>query len=128
MTYVANHTNKRCYVSCGDRCTCGGGDFLPELPNKMENRTVVRISTSFWSSNGTLNVKKSIRLLVKKSNGDHSIFEDASCVGAESALKSITNLDSVEDGVYEIVVRVLGRDFESGYPDDWEYVLYPYSG
>lgn len=127
MTYVSNDTNKRCFVSCGDRCTCGG-NFLPELPNKIENRTVVRISTSFWSSNGTLNVKKSIRLLVKKSNGDHLIFEDASCVGAESALKSITNLDSVEDGVYEIVVRVLGRDFESGYPDDWEYVLYPYSG
>ena len=45
----------------------------------------------------------------------------------ELFLGRITNLDVVGDGLYYLDVINEYRDWESGYVEDWEYKLVPYT-
>ena len=51
--------------------------------------------------------------------------EDISGAGPDLAYKQITNLDKCEDGVYELAVTNISRDWETGYVDDYDYELVP---
>lgn len=35
---------------------------------------------------------------------------------------------SVPEGIYELVYTNIGYDFDTGYPDTWDYKLIPYNG
>lgn len=89
------------------------------------HRCVIRIRTTWWNDKRGLHTKKSLTFLQRQCVGYNILEDDADIVGAESVIDKITNLDSCSDGVYEVRVCNEYRDWETGYVDDWEYVLIP---
>ena len=102
-------------------------DFSSSLQQKDEDFVVVRVSTSYWSDENGMYTRKNLRYLKRKSRGFNVLAEDASQIGAEDTLTRINNLDTVEDGVYRVVVINERRDWETGQVEDWSYSLFPWS-
>lgn len=95
-------------------------------PKPPESCCVVRLKTSVWSDKRGLNVKRSLQYLRKKSYGYNILEEDVGMMGAEDAHRSIENIDSCEDGIYEVIACNLSHDWESGHVDDYDLRLIPY--
>ena len=87
-------------------------------------RQFVRVSTSAWIDDRGIHIKKDIGTLKRRTDFD-LLKEDALNIGAHDALKKIVNLDSIEDGVHEVVVLPGPIDYFSGCIEDWEYKLVP---
>jgi len=92
----------------------------------MENLVVVRVTTSYWSDKSGLHQKKSVIPIKRKCRGYNTLMEDASDIGVEEVVTRILNLDSVDDGVYEVILFNMFRDPESGYVEGYDYKLVPY--
>lgn len=92
----------------------------------MENKTILRLRTLYWHDFGSLHIKKTLTVLKRKSSGINMILEDCQQIGAEETIPRINNLDSCVDGIYELVVDHVGRDWETGCIEDWDYTLIPY--
>jgi hypothetical protein len=92
----------------------------------VPNRVIVRLRTTAWYDGKSLHVKKSLTFLRRKCSGFNFLEEDLSCAGATDVLPMLTNLDSCEDGIYEIIHRNISRDWESGIVDGWDYKLGPF--
>ena len=88
------------------------------------HRTVVRLSTSWWSDNRGLYQRKSLTYLKRKSSGFNCLEEEINNIGAVDAQEYILNFDKCEDGVYEVVANY-GTD-EFGHVDEVDYTLVPY--
>jgi hypothetical protein len=73
-----------------------------------------------------MHYKKSLRVLKRKSWGMNILQEECSMAGAEECARNILNFLDVEDGIYELVVCNVSRDYESGYVDDWDLELIPF--
>ena len=93
---------------------------------EQTSTVVVRVTTSSWTSKGCVHQTRSIRFLKRKSEGFNFVEEDASTMGAEYVMDAITNLNTVEDGVYEVVMADIFTDHETGYVEDYTYKLIPY--
>lgn len=65
-------------------------------------------------------------LLKRLSGEDPYLLHDLDAVGEELVIKSINNLDEVEDGIYSIITTDVKTDWETGYVDDYKYKLVPY--
>ena len=83
---------------------------------------IVRVSTSYWSDGESINCKRTIRRLKRKSSGN--VFDRID--DAEEEARLIKGFHSVEDGIYHLKVVNVSYDIESGYADDWDYELVPY--
>lgn len=92
---------------------------------KKEWQLVVRISTSFFESKHGLTYQRQIRYLKRKSFGWNPLEDEFRNIG-EEALATITNLSSVKDGIYEVVLNSISTDWETGYSDYWDWKLIPY--
>ena len=53
--------------------------------------------------------------------------ENAANIGAKGVLEKIVNLAECEDGLYEVVTCNPSTDWETGYIDDYDYELVPFS-
>ncbi len=76
--------------------------------------------TSYLTKNG-FEVKKSL-YFYKKPNPEHLIEcfeEDADNEG----IYTINNLHLLDSGIYELIVTDITYDWETGYPDSWEWEL-----
>lgn len=93
---------------------------------EKQSRLVVRVSTSTWQDKNGLYSRKNIKFLKRKSLGFNMLLEEADSIGAEDVVASITNLNDVGDGVYEVIVCNEYREWESGLVEDWDYKLIPY--
>ena len=91
----------------------------------MSDKEVVRVRTSVWSDRRGLYVKRSVAFLRKQSTGTGPLYEEISAVGAEQAVARILNLDTCEDGIYQVVLCNQKRDWETGYIDDYDFRLEP---
>lgn len=96
------------------------------INKQKENQVVVRVETTFWHDARGAYKKKSLKVLKRKSFGYNYLLEECSMVGTYDCLMNITNLDNVLDGIYEVVVCNVSRDWESGYVDDWDLKLVPF--
>jgi limonene-1,2-epoxide hydrolase len=94
---------------------------------KEEPRTVVRLLTTSWWDGKGLHIKRSLTVLRRRSMGHCQIEEDVSAVGATETAALIENLDDCKDGVYEVVLCNVRRDWETGYIDSWGYKLLPFT-
>lgn len=94
---------------------------------KKEHQTVVRVVTTAWLDKKGLHTKRSLNVLKRKSFGQNCLEEECSAIGAEEAIANVININEVEDGVYEVIVCNVSRDFESGCVDDWELKLVPFN-
>lgn len=97
------------------------------LCNPIDNAVIVRVQTDYWSNGRGLFQKKSLLFLKRKSTGHNFIEEDASCAGPDMVIPKITNLDECDDGVYQVITINEYRDWETGYVEDWDYKLVPFS-
>lgn len=95
--------------------------------HKMEDSCVVRIRTSSWSDRQGIHLKKDIILLKRKSKGFNILEEDISNIGANEVVSRLINLDECKDGLYIVTTCNEKRDWESGYVDDYDYRLVPYT-
>ena len=85
--------------------------------------TVVRLTTSSWNSGGQIHVKKTLRFLKRKSSGYNILTEDCDAIGVDGVVSRITNINDVEDGMYEIVVCDEIKCWETGFIEDYSYKL-----
>jgi hypothetical protein len=88
-----------------------------------EHRCIVRVTTNFYSDKRGLHVNKSITFLRRQCKGFNVLETDANECGAEDTIARIINLDSVSDGIYEVVTCNERRDWESGTIDSYDYQL-----
>ena len=91
-----------------------------------ENRCVIRLKTSCWADKNGVYKKRSLTFLKRKSIGWNVLKDDVDNIGAEEAILAIENLDHSPDGIYEVVVCNLSRDWETGYVDNYDLKLIPY--
>ena len=97
-------------------------DLIVETDNKEpENICIVRVTTDYWSDSKGLYSKKSIKFLKRQCKGWNILEEDCSAIGADFVINHIENLDSLPDGVYQVVPTNLRHDWETGYVDDYDY-------
>jgi len=98
-----------------------------EPSNTIKAYTVVRLKTEYYQkSNGELVLAKSIKTMKRLSDGLDMLAEEVSNVGAEDFLKLIVNLNDCEDGLYHISITNISKDIETGYLDDFDFILLPY--
>ena len=116
---TAENSTTCCHFELAARATGDAG--------KERNRCVVRLRTTAWGDGRGLHIKRSLTYLRRQCVGHNGLQEDASAIGAEQAVTLITNLDQCPDGLYEVVVCDVLRDWETGYIDGWRYKLAPVS-
>lgn len=87
------------------------------------SRCTVRVKTTIWADKRGLHTKKSLTFLRRQCEGFNLLEEDASAIGAEEVLPRIVNLGEVEDGTYNVVACNERHDYETGYVDDYDYLL-----
>lgn len=97
-------------------------------PVKSEptNVCVVRVITTAWRTDYGIHQKKSLMFMRRKSKGLNILEEDASSTEDAHVMRRITNLNSVDDGLYTVAICDEERDFETGYVEDWNYKLVPF--
>lgn len=93
----------------------------------VKPRLVVRVTTYCFHDRKGLHIKKDINILRRKSTGFDFLSEDCLQIGAELVEKSITNLYAVEDGIYAMIITNIQKDWETGYVEQYDYELVPYS-
>jgi hypothetical protein len=93
---------------------------------ERKSQTVVKIETSYWYDKHGAYAKKNLKVLKRKSFGYNLLLEECSMSGAE-CVNRIVNLNEVNDGVYELLVCNISKDWETGYVDDWALELIPFS-
>jgi hypothetical protein len=86
---------------------------------------IVRLRTNTWSDSKGLHSKKSLRFLRRRCKGHNLLEEDSKAIGADEIWPRIINLDTCEDGVYQVVTCNESRDYETGSIDDYDYELIP---
>lgn len=97
-----------------------------EEPTNDKPKVVVKVTTSCWQNSDGVYYKKSARFLRRKCIGHNFILEECGNIGAFDLIPMIVNFHSVADGVYEVVLNRLSRDWESGVADDWDWILVKY--
>lgn len=89
----------------------------------------IRVKTNAWIDNrDRIHIKKTINILKRKSNHKqqpNTLLEDAATCDVQEVMDRIINLGFVKDGVYRVEMCDLKHDPESGYLEDWNYILYP---
>jgi len=91
------------------------------------NVCVVRLITTWWYNDRGIHQKKSLNYLHRKSSGWNIVQADSSDIGVDHVFNHIVNLDSCDDGIYEVIACNFGTDWETGYIEDWDYKLIPYT-
>ncbi len=92
----------------------------------VPSKVVIRLRTTHWSSKRGIHSRKDLELLKRKSFGFNVVAEDVSMVGVKEVIPRIINLDSCEDGIYEVITCNGSKDWETGYVDDYDYKLIKY--
>lgn len=87
-----------------------------------DGKLVVKLETStFFRSNNNVLCRET-RLTVLKSKSDFGFnaigIDDPYCNWDE-----ILNINDVPDGVYELAMCNMSVDVETGYADEWDYIL-----
>ena len=96
-------------------------NFNALVGTSIQPRLVVRLTSSTYFTARGVSYRKDITVLKRKSSLHlNEVFD------YPDEMLRITNLDQCEDGIYEIGWFNVTRDCETGYPDDWDYVLIPY--
>lgn len=90
------------------------------------NITVVRLKTVQWHDQKGIYVRRNITFLKRKSSGFNFLSEDASN-DIDDCVCKIINLDQCCDGIYTVATINETRDWETGYVEDWDYLLVPHT-
>lgn len=87
----------------------------------------VRLTTSSWVSKRGIHIQRNLITLQRLSDRAHDFLrEDAGNIGSPEVFSRITNLNSCEDGIYEVYLVNQKKDWETGHLEDYDYELRPY--
>lgn len=88
-----------------------------------KHKTIVKLKTEYYRDSRSAYVKKVLTTLKRKSIGYDLLLEDIDNCDAEYVLQGIINLYDVPDGIYELQTTNHSRNYETGYIEDWDYIL-----
>lgn len=96
-------------------------DLWKMYDKRNESHFFIKVSICHWNDKNGLHMRKDIRVLSRKSGrGWVSWFdEDCSNSGADLMYK---NFKDLEEGTYKVKIQEY-RDWETGYVDDWSYIV-----
>jgi len=94
--------------------------------HEQEHLTVVRLRRGVWGDRKGIHQKTSLTFCKRLCRGENILADDISMVGAVECMNRITNLDDSEDGLYEVAMCDIERDYETGSIEGWTYILLPY--
>ena len=95
-------------------------------PSPSDDIAVVRLKTSYWASSRGLHQQRNITYMKRLSEGWHPLQDDSHAMCAEDIITAIANLDQCKDGLYEVVIINIKRDYETGDIEQYDYMLLPY--
>lgn len=99
---------------------------IKDVAQDYEEQTVVRVTTTCWADKNGYSCKKQIRFMRRKCTGFNLLSQEIEIVSNENLATLISNLNEVEDGLYD--VSVIGYDTGSdGEQYDFQFELTPYS-
>ena len=101
--------------------------IFDEDPKLVVNRCVVRLSTTYFKRGSACVLSKDLFCLRRKCEGYNLLEEHVGDVGVEEVLSCIVNLNTAEDGIYELIMINESYDRESGWLDSWDYELVKYN-
>lgn len=96
------------------------------------NREVVRLTTATYTGSGKhsgcFSVSKHLRVMRRLSHGHGLLEESIHNIGTQETLDSIVNLDSCEDGLYEVAMCNVQRSWETPHiVDNYDLKLIPFN-
>lgn len=95
----------------------------------QEIREVVRVRTSAFATKRGLAVRRDVEIMRRLSDRHACLLsEDINATSGADTAKRIINLGEVEDGLYEVTMCGVRRDYETGEIDDYDLELVPWSG
>ena len=100
--------------------------FNPITVVKTPTKRIVKLVSSAWSDSRGIHVKRSILYMKRMGDAEELLSEDASMVGADETASRITNLLTVKDGLYSVMIINEHRDWETGHIEDYDFFLVPY--
>ena len=96
------------------------------IPSDEEKPCVcVSVRTSKYRTSRGVAYYRELRFLKRRTTGFNFFEEDIAQIGADEAISQITNLNTVKDGRYKIVMVNMSYDYETGHLDSWDYELQP---
>ena len=97
------------------------GIGLAAAPGSVD---IVRLkTTAYKDKRGAIHRKTSIIPMRRLSVGYSLVDEDADQIGADEIFPRIENLNECKDGLYQVVMVNISRDWETGTIDDYDYRL-----
>lgn len=97
----------------------------PMTTSEPKPKCIVRVRTSERRIVNGLTYERQIYVLKRQSEGFDFFNEEINCVGADLTARKITNLFDVKDGVYQVILTNISKDWESGHVDDFDFELIP---
>lgn len=93
-------------------------------------RTIVRVVDNAYVGKKGLVFQRTLQVMKRLSTGHSVIFDDIADSPCDYIphILNLFDFDEVRDGeLYEITYANVSYDIESGYADDWDYILIPYT-
>lgn len=89
-------------------------------------RVVVRIKRSYAHAKktSTITMYTAVRIQRRLCRGHNFFEDDVEALSATVAVESISNLDNVDDGLYEIIYKVSGGENDT--EETYQYLLIPF--
>lgn len=101
--------------------------LIQPIPKPQEtNLQVVRLSTSAWSDDRGVYLRKSLTTLKRKSSGYQILTEDVNNISPLEVIENIVNLNDCVDGIYKVEICNVSTDWETGYVESYDYKLVPF--
>lgn len=119
--YGKKHNNHRIF-----RCTKPAIDQILIRPVVKTPLVVVRVKTRYYRDDRSIIQKKELTYFKKPSFNCGLLMDHAANTGEECVIKSITNWNTIPDGIYEVQLSDIAYDGE--HMDTWNYKLIPYTG
>lgn len=96
------------------------------MSEEPKPEVVVRLKTTAFRTSRGFRFCTDLILLKRKCQGFDFLTEECLMIGADEAIRKITNLGECEDGIYRVVLTNIQHDWESGHVDDYDFMLVPW--
>lgn len=91
----------------------------------MTKTCVVRVGTEGFKRGDTYFYGRTIRVIKRKTEYD-LLHNDCQNVGIQEAIENIVNINKVDDGLYQLIMVNVSKDYETGHIDDFNFNLVKY--
>ena len=72
-------------------------------------------------------MRRDVLFLKRQCSGFNAILEDCDQTGVVDAMCTIIGLNTVPDGLYQMVMCNMHKDWETGHAETWQYMFTPWN-